>query len=63
MRIKFILIAVVLLIFPLAWASAQPGDPGNGPPGVPLGGLEYLLGAGALYGIKKIYDARKKKTD
>jgi len=40
---------------------AQPGDPG-GNPDVPIdGGISILIAAGALYGSKKIYDARKKK--
>ena len=40
---------------------AQPGDPGDDPD-IPIdGGISLLIAAGALYGSKKIYDARKKK--
>lgn len=40
---------------------AQPG-PGNPPPPnpVPINGVELLLGAGALLGMKKLWDQRKK---
>ena len=40
---------------------AQPPNPGDDPD-VPIdGGISILIAAGALYGSKKIYDARKKK--
>jgi hypothetical protein len=40
---------------------AQPGNPG-GDPDIPIdGGTSLLLAAGALFGIKKIYDLQKKK--
>jgi len=39
-------------------AFAQPGNPNNP---VPLdGGISLLIAAGAAFGAKKIYDARKK---
>ena len=39
---------------------AQPVDPPD--PDVPIdGGISLLIAAGALYGSKKIYDARRKK--
>lgn len=42
--------------------NAQPGDP-PAPPGegnpVPISGIGYLLAAGAVFGIKKIYDKKK----
>ena len=39
---------------------AQPVDPPE--PDVPIdGGISLLIAAGALYGSKKIYDARRKK--
>ncbi|MGM0582050.1 MAG: hypothetical protein ACQETL_15310 [Bacteroidota bacterium] len=44
--------------------NAQPGDP-PAPPGednpVPIAGIEYLIVAGAAFGVKKIYDKRKKE--
>jgi len=53
-----VILTVWLYSIPL---MAQPGDPG-GDPDVPIdGGLGILLAAGALYGSKKIYDARKRK--
>lgn len=40
---------------------AQPGNPGDDPD-IPIdGGISLLIAAGALYGSKKIYDARRKK--
>ncbi|MBS1557192.1 MAG: hypothetical protein JST69_00580 [Bacteroidetes bacterium] len=47
--------------------SAQPGG-GRPcpkppcPPPVPITGIEYLLGLGGLYGIKKLITDQKKKT-
>ena len=53
----FIIICLLLTTIVLA----QPGDPG-GDPDVPIdGGIGLLIAAGALYGSKKIYEARRKK--
>ncbi|MGB0178163.1 MAG: hypothetical protein ACPF9D_13430 [Owenweeksia sp.] len=41
-------------------ATAQPEDP-DAP--TPFGFVEVLIGAGALLGGKKAYDARKKNTE
>ena len=47
-----------LLMIVLA-AFAQPGNPNNP---VPLdGGISLLIAAGAAFGAKKIYDARKSQ--
>jgi hypothetical protein len=43
------------LTFPV---YAQPGNPGD--PGVPIGGIEILIAAGALFGVKKWLDRGKK---
>ena len=40
--------------------KAQPGDPGGGGPPVPLGGIELLIAAGALFGAKKWLNRGKK---
>lgn len=53
---------IMLLSINIGFAQPVQGppDPG-GPPDVPLdGGLLWLLIAGAGYGVKKIYDQRKK---
>lgn len=39
---------------------AQPGDPG-GDPDVPITGIEILIGAGALLGVKRAYANRRNK--
>jgi hypothetical protein len=39
---------------------AQPGDP-SGDPDVPITGIEILLSAGALFGIKKLLGKSKNK--
>ncbi len=45
-------------------AIAQPPDPLEDDPGVPLdGGLSILIAAGVGYGAKKIHDARKKNKN
>ena len=55
---KFVLVVILLiLISPVIFA--QPGDPG-GDPDVPLGGIELLIAAGALFGAKKWLDRSKK---
>ena len=57
-RIRYLLLLVALFVTNLA--IAQPGDPG-GDPDVPIdGGIGFLLAAGALYGVKRIYDVKKQ---
>lgn len=49
-------ISLVMLLVAALPAMAQPPPP----PATPIdGGLSLLLGAGAAYGAKKIYDKRK----
>ena len=58
--IKFTLV-LCLFFFSMISLFAQPGnppDPGASNP-VPIAGIEYLIVAGALFGVKKIYDKRK----
>ena len=55
---KFAFLIISLCLFSLV-ACAQPGDPG-GDPDVPLGGIELLIAAGALFGGKKWLDKSKK---
>ncbi len=52
------LVVFICLSFVVA-INAQPGDPG-GDPDVPLGGIELLIAAGALFGAKKWLDRGKK---
>jgi hypothetical protein len=62
MNLKFrgLLIACFLLLSGYG-SSAQPGDPG-GDPDVPISGIEILIGAGALLGVKRaISHSRNKK--
>jgi hypothetical protein len=57
---KKTLAIVLCFVFPLM-LSAQPGgggDPGGGEP-VPIAGVELLLAAGALLGLKKIHSSLK----
>jgi hypothetical protein len=56
-KMKKILSTLILTTLVLV-AFAQPGNPNNP---VPLdGGISLLIAAGAAFGAKKIYDARKK---
>ena len=56
MKSLFTILGVLTLV---VTAFAQPGNPGNP---VPLdGGISLLIAAGAAYGAKKIYDARKAR--
>ena len=53
---------MLLLCFP-SLLFAQ-GDPGGDPDVVPVdGGLSILAAAGVAYGVKKIRDYRKKKSE
>ena len=52
-----LLLFLSLLLSPVL--LAQPGDPG-GDPDVPLGGIELLIAAGALFGARKWFDRSKK---
>jgi hypothetical protein len=41
---------------------AQPGDPG-GDPDLPITGIEYLIGGGAVIGIRTLLKRMKQKGD
>lgn len=71
---KFFTLLLILIIMFVTNVNAQVPDPpsnhgynGNPKPGAssaPIGsGLFILLGLGAAYGGKKIYDARKNNND
>jgi len=55
---KFVLLVIIFSLSSLV-TFAQPGDPG-GDPDVPIGGIELLIAAGALFGSKKWLDRSKK---
>lgn len=60
MKLAFFLLIITLSPFVL---KAQPGDPGGGGvPGVPITGIEILIGAGGALGLKKAWNNRKKKN-
>lgn len=52
MRILNTLLILALFFMP-AIVMAQPGDPG-GDPDVPITGIEFLLGGGALLGVRHL---------
>lgn len=58
MALRLIIVLFVLCLFGLN-SYAQPEDPPD--PEVPISGIEYLLGAGAIYGLKKSFARRKTK--
>ena len=55
------LLILLFILLPLL-GVCQPGDPG-GNPDVPITGIEFLLGGGALLGIRKIMASRKSRKD
>jgi hypothetical protein len=58
-----LVLVVAILFFPVLVHAQQPPDPG-GDPDVPVdGGLSLLLAAGIGYGVKKIHDKRKNKSE
>jgi hypothetical protein len=53
------LFTIMIILLPLITLAGPP--PLDGDPGVPIdGGASLLVGAAAVYGIKKIKDRRKK---
>lgn len=58
MRILNTLLALALLCMPLL-VSAQPGNPGD--PDVPITGIEWLIGGGAVLGVRNLW-ARFKSS-
>jgi hypothetical protein len=66
--IKFIRILTItaLLSLPVLTNAQDPNDPPPPPddPGAPIdGGLSLLLAAGAVYGVKKYRDGKKKENE
>ncbi len=61
---RFFVLIFFCSIFSSIHAQPPGGDPnGGGAPGsVPITGIEYLLGIGGLYGLKRIIDKSKNKT-
>ncbi|MEP2669854.1 MAG: hypothetical protein ABJH04_12700 [Cyclobacteriaceae bacterium] len=53
------IIFLVLILFTFS-VYAQPGDPSSDPD-VPITGIEILLSAGALLGLKKLMGKSKQK--
>lgn len=53
---------VAIFIFTSSLLLAQPsgGGPGDPDDPVPLGGIELLIAAGALFGAKKAFDKKRK---
>ena len=56
---RICLLVLFFFAFPF-FATAQPGDPG-GNPTVPITGIEILLAAGGLLGIKRLISNKKNK--
>jgi len=51
----------LILVAGVSFAQPGGGGPGGGGPPVPISGIEVLIGAGALWGAKKVRDYRKAK--
>jgi hypothetical protein len=54
----FLCLALCVLVLNV---NAQPGNP-DGDPDVPISGIEILLAAGGLAGLRKWYVSRKKSN-
>ena len=58
---RFLLVGLFLVFTSLLYAQPGGGGPGGGgDPDVPLGFIEILIAAGALFGAKKWLDRSKK---
>ncbi len=54
-------LSILAFCFINANVFAQPGNPGIDPD-IPIdGGVSVLIAAGALFGMKKLYDGHRKK--
>jgi len=63
MRIKFIIPFAVFFLFTISVAVSQPGGGGpggGGDPDVPITGIEILLAAGGLLGVRRLINSKKK---
>jgi hypothetical protein len=54
----FLCLALCVLVLTV---NAQPGNP-DGDPDVPISGIEILLAAGGVAGLRKWYVSRKKSN-
>lgn len=65
MRVVYKFCASIIFIFFCTDVRSQPGqgDPNSGnKPGVaPITGIEILIAIGSLFGVKKVFDLKKKK--
>lgn len=59
----FLLCTAVAFVWQIPDVFSQPGNPGGGggPDGVPITGIEYLLGGGILYGIRSLLKKAREK--
>jgi|AntAceMinimDraft_9_1070365.scaffolds.fasta_scaffold00233_20 hypothetical protein len=68
---KIVLSIILVLAVSIAFADVGPPDPGSNPGsepplggGAPLGeGLFILIGLGAAYGARKIYNMKKEELE
>ena len=51
-----------LMLLSVSFLKAQPPDPGEENPTVPITGIEVILAAGALFGAKKAYELKRKSS-
>jgi hypothetical protein len=58
---KKIFLCLALCVLVLTVVNAQPGNPA-GDPDVPISGIEILLAAGGVAGLRKWYVSRKKSN-
>jgi hypothetical protein len=59
MCMRTAVLTIILLVASLQ-LSGQPGNP-SGDPDVPIGGIEILLAAGGLLGLRKIFIIRRNQ--
>ncbi len=60
MRFVYLVMFFFCFVF---MANGQPGDPGGGGvPGVPITGIEYLIGLGGFLGVKKLVQSWKQRS-
>lgn len=59
-KVAVIVSFLLLWLGPVMPGFSQPGDPG-GDPDVPISGIEWLLVAGGIFGVRRIYSRLKNR--
>lgn len=57
---KICILGALIVLVSTQSLNAQPGDPGD-PDAAPISGIEYIIGLGGLFGVKKMLAKSKNR--